>query len=302
MIKQVNDYIKQYNPNAEGFAQFECAVLAGVPDAVYHALPRRFISKHDLDVFCKCPSTYDAMKSGALGDATETPSIIFGRAFHAAVLQPKEYEAQFAVAPQVDRRTKAGKAEYEAFAEANAGKTILTLDQWEEIEKMRERVVAATGDLFRDKRGHAELVLTHPWSLFDETFIRGKLDWLVLDEENKEATIVDLKTTSDASARAFKLDAVKYAYHVQAAIYRWLVVARFGDEWRVKFRFVCVEKGGNNPVAQYELSEEFENAGLNDFFATARSLREAMANGVFPDYNGGEITTVDTPTWLFRSE
>lgn len=297
-MKQSSDKIKHYDAQTATEAQFEDAALVGVPDEIYHALPSRFVSKHDLDVFEKCPSTYQAMKLGAIDTAaTETPTLIFGRAFHAAVLQPQAYADSFAIAPAVDRRTKAGKEAYAAFAAENAGKTLLTEEQAAEIDKMRERVLAAAGDILRDEHGNAEIVLTHHWGLFDGLFIRGKLDFLAIDDENKRALIVDLKTTSDASAAAFKNDAARYDYHIQAAIYDWLFRARFGEEYDVRFRFVCVEKGGNNPVAQYELSEDFMRLGFDEFYAEAADLAQAIRAGNFPDYNNGEIAVIDAPAW-----
>ena len=52
-----------------------------------------------------------------------TPALVFGQLFHAMALQPETVWEQFAVMPNIDRRTRAGKeafAEFEAQAEANA--------------------------------------------------------------------------------------------------------------------------------------------------------------------------------------
>ena len=66
----------------------------------------------------------------------QTPAMAFGSAAHKLFLEPGDFENEFATAPNVDRRTKAGKEEWEAFQEANEGKTILSSDDWETIQQM----------------------------------------------------------------------------------------------------------------------------------------------------------------------
>ena len=47
----------------------------------------------------------------------DTPALRLGRAVHARILEPAEYERRWAVAPQCDRRTKAGRAEWDEWLE-----------------------------------------------------------------------------------------------------------------------------------------------------------------------------------------
>ena len=44
-----------------------------------------------------------------------TPALVFGQLFHAMALTPETVLEQFAVMPNVDRRTKAGKDEFAEF-------------------------------------------------------------------------------------------------------------------------------------------------------------------------------------------
>ena len=55
----------------------------------------------------------------------DTKAMQLGRAVHAAILTPTAYKRDFAVTPDIDRRTKAGKEAYEAFCAEAEGKEIL---------------------------------------------------------------------------------------------------------------------------------------------------------------------------------
>ena len=55
-----------------------------------------------------------------------TPAMIKGSAFHVLTLEPDKFLDQYAIAPKVDRRTKAGKETWANFSSENEGKQILT--------------------------------------------------------------------------------------------------------------------------------------------------------------------------------
>ena len=60
----------------------------------------------------------------------ETKALKVGKYVHALVLEPEVAISNFAVLPEgIDRRTKDGKAAYEAFTSDAIGKTILTLEE-----------------------------------------------------------------------------------------------------------------------------------------------------------------------------
>jgi hypothetical protein len=59
----------------------------------------------------------------------ETPSLLLGRAVHAAILEPENWLGAFAVRPEgIDRRTKIGKEDFAKFEAENQGKTVLTAE------------------------------------------------------------------------------------------------------------------------------------------------------------------------------
>lgn len=60
-----------------------------------------------------------------------TPALLFGQLIHKLLLQAKTFGDEFAVAPDIDKRTKAGKEVWADFELSNRGKTIVTADMFD---------------------------------------------------------------------------------------------------------------------------------------------------------------------------
>ena len=93
-------------------------------EAEYRAAPG--VNKSTLWNLRRSPAHYKYFLDNPRED---TAAYKFGRAVHAAILTPAAYKRDFVVLPEsIDRRTKAGKEEYQAFIEASAGKEILSAE------------------------------------------------------------------------------------------------------------------------------------------------------------------------------
>lgn len=165
-----------------------------------------------------------------------TPALVFGQLFHAMVLQPETVKYLFAVAPNIDRRTKAGKeafAEFEAEAE---GKTVVTADMYQQALEMCE---ALNKNEFVQKllKGEKE----KPFFWVDElTNEECKCRTDCLTELGDNLIVVDLKSTDNAETEAFTKSAIKYGYDLQSAMYGEGVKANTGRE--PIFVFIAIEK------------------------------------------------------------
>ena len=69
-----------------------------------------------------------------------TDALIFGQALHMSVLQPEIYTDNFAVAPDADRRTKAGKEVWNDFISKNEGKTFISANFQNKIDDMTTKL------------------------------------------------------------------------------------------------------------------------------------------------------------------
>ena len=87
------------------------------------------LSKSRLDLLAQAPEAY---KASLTAPREDTKALRVGSALHKLVLEPDTFGAEFAVKPEdINRRTKEGKAEYESFQLANAGKIILDSEEME---------------------------------------------------------------------------------------------------------------------------------------------------------------------------
>ena len=89
----------------------------------YHARPE--VSKSDLDLLARSP-LHLKMKNELKSEPTK--ALLLGSAVHKLVLEPKDFSNEFSVEPDVDKRTKEGKAIYNDFLENLGDKTSLDLD------------------------------------------------------------------------------------------------------------------------------------------------------------------------------
>lgn len=135
-----------------------------------------------------------------------------GRATHCLVLEPGAFDTRWAVWSGADRRTKAGKAEWAKFSEENAGREIIDVADWDTARHMADAVLANRDVATLLQGGEAERVLT--WTDADSGIAcKGRADYLTPE------TLVDLKTTKDASPRGFARAAYSYGYFSQLAFY-----------------------------------------------------------------------------------
>ena len=74
---------------------------------------------HDLTAIAKCPFSWK------FGEFKESPALLEGRVQHSVFLEHHKFFYEYAIEPMVDRRTKAGKAEYAAWLSNEAAKKLV---------------------------------------------------------------------------------------------------------------------------------------------------------------------------------
>jgi exodeoxyribonuclease VIII len=238
-------------------------------------MKRDYLSYSALKAFAKSPNHY---LQYVQREFQETNAMKQGSALHCLVLEPEDYADRYIVAPEIDRRTKGGKAEYAAFLEAAGDKTVLTADQAETVYKMADAI---------SSHRKATYVLK---SLMYEMPVAGHIDGIefkgIVDAIDGEK-VVDLKTTADASPEGFKKAASNFDYHLQAAIYRRIT-------GREQYYWVVVETAAPYNVAVYKPTKE-------SLEAADAYLRELVQR--FKEWDGkpvgyGEnIYELDLPPW-----
>jgi hypothetical protein len=101
---------------------------------------REGISSTELKKIMITPAHYRHWKDNPI--ETDTPSLLMGRAAHKYILETYDFYNEFAVAPNCDRRTKEGKEIWAKFVAESEGKDVITQEQFEVIDAMRNVMLA----------------------------------------------------------------------------------------------------------------------------------------------------------------
>ena len=214
--------------------------------------------------------------------SVQTAAMKLGSLTHCAVLEPDQLASRYGIAP--DRRTNAGKA---AVAEMEAaGIEAVTAPEMEQAMAMAASVRShqAAAALLRD--GKAEQSF---W--FDDipTGLRCKCrpDWYT------GSTIVDLKTTVDASPKGFAKSVAQWRYHVQQSHY---LAGTFAE----RFVFIAVEKSYPYAVGVYELDADAVQFGDYERRNNLQTIADCRAISEWPGY-GNTIQPLSLPKWALNA-
>jgi hypothetical protein len=258
----------------------------------YHA--HAAISKSHLDQVAKSPLHYWARYLDPNRVVPEpTPAMAIGSAVHTHVLELDQWDARYVSAPDgIDRRTKAGKAEWEAFTAAAAGRTVLPKADVALVMRMAQSVFShPAAAMLLALPGKAET--THMWT-DAATGLQCKCrpDWLTDDGR----LLVDLKTTENASPREFGRSIATWRYHVQASWYLDGIEQATGTRPE-QFLFLCVEKKAPYAVAVYAADAEMIAAGAQAAARDLNVLATCKAAGAWPGYSD-QIEPISLPPWM----
>ena len=171
---------------------------AKIPQSEYRSHPA--ISKSDLFKITKSPLHF---KWAMENIEDKTPALVFGSACHKYVLEKEDFDKEFAVMPDINRRTKAGREEYEAFLAVNDGKDVISPDDFEKIVTM---AAVVHENKFADRLLQGEHEISFFWtdeSTGEECKCRPD-DIVVIGDQH---ILVDYKTTDNAETEAFRSSA-----------------------------------------------------------------------------------------------
>jgi hypothetical protein len=248
-------------------------MITTMPFDEYLSLDR--ISKHGLDAISRSPAHFAYSKA----HPTEpTPAMMLGTAVHAMVLENESFFDRFAISPAgIDRRTKAGKADWAAFLSDAQGKRVITPDDFDLVRGMADAVHAHPAASKLLSSGIAEQTV-----LWDDpetgVHCKARPDFLY----DKAPIAVDLKTAKSAAQGQFYWDARKYRYHVQDAMYSaGLAVAGHPVD---HFVFIVVESIPPHGVAAYVLAPEDRDHGWTLFRQGIEVYAKCKREGVWPGY------------------
>lgn len=226
----------------------------------------------------------------------QTPAMAFGSACHKYVLEMDDFLNEYAIAPDINRRTNAGKAEWEAFCDANPGKELVSKDDYETMIEMRQaidRCPLAKKLLF----GKGETEKAYFWT-DKETGEKCKIKCDRIVTYNRRRYIIDYKTTQCAETFRFNSDIWKMGYHFQAGMYAEGYKAANRKKKLPGFLFVAQEKKPPYSVNVIEVPEDVMAAGVAKFHELLRKMHECKEADLWAGYVNDIPNDAFVPTWM----
>jgi len=242
----------------------------------------------ELGYIARSPAHYIEYKKNP---PASTANKEFGIDSHVALLQPDLFKSEYVIAPKFDKRTKAGKEEFEKFLIENNGKRVIEKDAFDAIQGMIDSVYTHPAAKKLLSLGHAEL--TYLWR--DQTGLDCKVRPDFLRDGN---LIVDIKTTENGAFKPFQKSIANYRYHVQGAFYCDGVSHAVGSVFD-KFVIIAVEKKPPYAVAVYALDEATLDCGRSEYRENLDLLAECKEKNHWPAYST-EVQPMNIPPWAWK--
>lgn len=280
-------------------------IYAGVPMDVYHSW--NAASNSRLSKLRQSPAHLKAYLDEPREDTT---SLKIGRAAHTSILEPDDFSRLFVVAQRCEgtkkdlqQCTNMGLAidDHGEWRCGVHGKGLaldpsrITIggDKYADCQRMREAVLGrVTSRALLTGPGDTELSIV--W-IDAETGVTCKAR---PDFANRiYGTLVDLKTTEDASESEFARSIYKWGYHRQSAFYLDGAAA-VGLEME-HFTFIPVEKSAPYASATYRLTDGAVDAGRDELRRLLAIYAECMASNSFPGYPD-EVRDVSLPDYAWK--
>lgn len=229
----------------------------------------------------------------------KTKAMIFGSAMHSFLLERTLFDREFIFRPAgLDLRRTADKEIVEKLKKDNPGKEILEPEQGDQLGAMASAVEAnaCAAALLRAK-GETELSIL--WKCPEtKAKIKSRIDRYALVDG--QPTLLDLKTTNDASPKGFAATMYRYRYYMQAALYLdgMSAIHKFDH---TRFVFIVVEKEPPYAVGVYEIDSQAISAGQQEYKRLLQLHAECTKKNQWPSYaESTEPQLITLPMWAFR--
>ncbi len=267
----------------------EPGMYPGVPMHEYHAWEA--VSNSQLSRLARTPAHLRAYLTSS---PKETTAMVLGRAAHAAILEPEEFEVRYRRMSWPDKRTKAGKAEWEKLCAEVGAEYVLRPADYDACLGMREAVHClrrAHGLI----SGNGQVELSCAWNDKRTGILcKGRMDRH--SPEIADGAIVDLKTTKDASRRSFERTIFRYGYHRQAALY--LRGAQALGLAARHYAILAMEKESPYATAVYRLTEPVVEAGDRQLDVLLDRYAQCVRQDAWPAFPD-KVMDVALPDWAW---
>jgi len=226
-----------------------------------------------------------------------TPALIFGSLVHKLLLEPETFDEDFAIMPDVDRRTKAGKEAYNAFLSDFSEKYIISRADYEKALQMANK--AKQTPFVSKLLDNGKHEVAYYWNdAFTNERCKVRLDCIT--ELGGKTIIVDYKTTANASTDSFIKSAINYGYDFQSAMYCVAVKMNTGID--PVFVFIAQEKDPPYAVNVLQADNYLLKRGYDIFRELIGIYHDCKESGNWYGYLGAYnvINNLALPAYLAK--
>jgi len=220
-----------------------------------------------------------------------TPALRYGHVLHTLALEPKAFKNRYLVAPKCKRNTKVGKDIYEHWEKGLNGKEQVEAKDYESMLALDKAIKSQRIHRFIEQ-GESEVCIV--WEDRKTGLLcKGRIDYA----HRKQAVIIDLKSTLDATKEKFARDIWRYGYYQQAAFYC--------DGWRTltdvlpAYVFLTYEKIPPFLIAARELAAKDIIAGRLSYRKEMRKYAKYMKKGYWPGFSDN-VEMISMPDWALK--
>lgn len=220
---------------------------------------------------------------------TKTDALRFGAAVHKFILEPETFEDEYLIAPEVNKRTKAGREAWEEF-ELNCKAWNMSWVTLSEYEMFKEMLWGLT----KNELARSLLKGKHEQEFYWHDDVTGepckcKVDCIT--EYNGKPYIVDYKTTDSCDDGHFERSARKYGYQFQAGMYCEGLFQNTFTEYG--FAFVAQEKTPPYASRVYICSEDYIKRGYDTFRELIGIYHDCKLTGNWYGFEGRDGLPVE---------
>lgn len=257
---------------------------------IYHA-NKDFVNSSSIKSMLKSPQSFLNSFHSII---EPTPAMQFGTLVHTAILEPDVYDNSCVVQPDFgDCRTLANKAKRDDWKNTNAGKLIITQEDFDKIDGIRNAISKHHDAALLLKNGHKE---RSGYYADPSTGILCKIrpDFYSSDIN----AIVDLKTTENCESDNFSKTIWNFRYDIQIAMYSTgcTVIDKKAVDHHI---FIAVEKSAPFEVAVYVADEKMLEVGIRDYEKSMKKLAKCIETNTWTSYQDN-MTEISLPKWAFN--
>lgn len=217
-----------------------------------------------------------------------TPAMVFGSLTHCLILAPDLFDNEFAIAPDVNRRTNEGKAELADFVQNHKGLKIITSEEYDAAIAMRDAMFANSDVKELLGNGCSEEPVT--WRREpDGVLCKAKLDYL------RSGLVLDYKTTEDARVSSFSRSVANFGYHRQMAWYMEAAQNHHNESPRGAV-LIVQEKSLPQAIAVYALDADAIAYGIAECNRAYDEIRARLESKDWSAFPSG-IQPLSLPRW-----